>query len=134
LLEFLLKFILYFSLAHPNLHAFITHCGQNSITESAIAGIPIIGIPLFADQFYNADIAQKRGLGIQIDVNDLSGPNAENILVEAIRSVRGFLLAEFKELQIPDSLPTKIPTKRQNNIQKIKINSIQPNRKTCKMG
>uniref|UniRef100_A0A915N2Z5 glucuronosyltransferase n=1 Tax=Meloidogyne javanica TaxID=6303 RepID=A0A915N2Z5_MELJA len=74
-------------LAHPNLHAFITHCGQNSITESAIAGIPIIGIPLFADQFYNADIAQKRGLGIQIDVNDLSGPNAENILVEAIRSI-----------------------------------------------
>uniref|UniRef100_A0A914MFY3 glucuronosyltransferase n=1 Tax=Meloidogyne incognita TaxID=6306 RepID=A0A914MFY3_MELIC len=74
-------------LAHPNLRAFITHCGQNSITESAIAGIPILGIPLFADQFYNADIAQKRGLGIQIDVNDLNGPNAENVLVEAIRSI-----------------------------------------------
>uniref|UniRef100_A0A915MBG7 UDP-glucuronosyltransferase n=1 Tax=Meloidogyne javanica TaxID=6303 RepID=A0A915MBG7_MELJA len=74
-------------LAHPNLRAFISHCGQNSLTESVIAGVPVIGLPLFADQFYNADVAQKLGFGLQIDVNDLNGPNAEIILAETIEKV-----------------------------------------------
>uniref|UniRef100_A0A1I8BEM4 glucuronosyltransferase n=1 Tax=Meloidogyne hapla TaxID=6305 RepID=A0A1I8BEM4_MELHA len=72
---------------HPNLRAFISHCGQNSLTESARAGVPIIAIPLFGDQFYNADLAEKLSLGLQIDVNELSGPDAEHILVEAIERI-----------------------------------------------
>uniref|UniRef100_A0A914MXP8 glucuronosyltransferase n=1 Tax=Meloidogyne incognita TaxID=6306 RepID=A0A914MXP8_MELIC len=75
-------------LTHPNLRAFISHCGQNSLTESVTAGVPVIGLPLFADQFYNADVAQKLGFGLQIDVNDLNGPNAESILTETIE--KGF--------------------------------------------
>ncbi|KAF7634163.1 UDPGT domain-containing protein [Meloidogyne graminicola] len=74
-------------LAHPNLKAFITHCGQNSLTEAARAGIAIIGIPLFGDQYYNADVAEKHGMGLQIDINQLNGVNAENILVEAIQRI-----------------------------------------------
>ncbi|CAK5119800.1 unnamed protein product [Meloidogyne enterolobii] len=74
-------------LVHPNLKAFITHCGQNSLTESVYAGVPIIGIPLFGDQFYNADVAVTHGIGLQIDVNELNGPNAENILFEAIERI-----------------------------------------------
>jgi len=57
------------------------------LTESVIAGVPVIGLPLFADQFYNADVAQKLGFGLQIDVNDLNGPNAEIILAETIEKV-----------------------------------------------
>ncbi|KAF7640207.1 UDPGT domain-containing protein [Meloidogyne graminicola] len=74
-------------LAHPNLKAFITHCGQNSLIESVRANVPIIGLPLFGDQFYNADVAQSRGIGIQIDVNELNGPKGENILFEAIKKI-----------------------------------------------
>uniref|UniRef100_A0A1I8BC99 UDP-glucuronosyltransferase n=1 Tax=Meloidogyne hapla TaxID=6305 RepID=A0A1I8BC99_MELHA len=74
-------------LAHPNLKAFITHCGQNSLTESVHAGVPIIGIPLFGDQFYNADVAFTHRIGLQIDVNELNGQNGENILFEAIERI-----------------------------------------------
>ncbi|KAL7076530.1 hypothetical protein ACQ4LE_004820 [Meloidogyne hapla] len=74
-------------LAHPNLKAFITHCGQNSLTESFRAGVPVIGLPLFADQFYNADLAQKHGIGLQIPVNELNGANAENLLIETIERI-----------------------------------------------
>jgi len=70
------------------LKAFITHCGQNSLTESVYAGVPIIGLPLFGDQFYNADVAVTHGIGLQIDVNELNGPNAENILFEALERVK----------------------------------------------
>jgi hypothetical protein len=73
------------------LKAFITHCGQNSLTESARAGVPVIGIPLFGDQFYNAYVAEERGIGIQIEVNDLNGPNAEKLFIGAIDKVSYFI-------------------------------------------
>ena len=74
-------------LEHPNTRAFITHCGQNSLTESARAGVPIIGIPLFGDQFYNCIVGETRGLGVQVDISHLKGGNGENVLVESLEKV-----------------------------------------------
>jgi polyene glycosyltransferase len=37
-------------LRHPNTRAFVCHCGVNSVHEAVICGVPIVGIPLFADQ------------------------------------------------------------------------------------
>uniref|UniRef100_A0A0R3RPI1 glucuronosyltransferase n=1 Tax=Elaeophora elaphi TaxID=1147741 RepID=A0A0R3RPI1_9BILA len=52
---------------HPNLRAFITHCGLNSLIESVWAGVPIICIPLFGDQLRNAKIVEKWGIGISLN-------------------------------------------------------------------
>ncbi|CAH0596438.1 unnamed protein product [Chrysodeixis includens] len=50
-------------LAHPNLVLFITHGGLLSITETIHHGVPVISIPVFADQFQNAKRAEVQGFG-----------------------------------------------------------------------
>eukprot|EP01062_Namystynia_karyoxenos_P077716 TRINITY_DN7874_c0_g1_i1.p1 TRINITY_DN7874_c0_g1~~TRINITY_DN7874_c0_g1_i1.p1 ORF type:complete len:579 (+),score=137.77 TRINITY_DN7874_c0_g1_i1:76-1737(+) len=37
-------------LADPRLRVFVTHCGDTSVAEALAVGVPLVGIPLFADQ------------------------------------------------------------------------------------
>ncbi|XP_072933227.1 UDP-glucosyltransferase 2-like [Epargyreus clarus] len=53
-------------LAHPNCVLFITHGGLLSITEAVHFGVPIIGIPVFFDQYNNIDRAAKKGFGKKV--------------------------------------------------------------------
>ena len=62
---------------HPNMRAFVSHGGLNSITESVHAGVPIICVPLFGDQMRNAKMVEKRGVGIILDKTKL---DAETVL------------------------------------------------------
>ncbi|GMT12874.1 hypothetical protein PFISCL1PPCAC_4171 [Pristionchus fissidentatus] len=55
------------------LSAFITHCGQGSTTEAIDAGMPLIVIPVLADQQRNAHQIERIGVGLRLDKNDLSG-------------------------------------------------------------
>ena len=54
-------------LAHKNIKAFVSHVGHNSLYESAYHGVPVVGVPLFSDQFPNAKKAEQFGLGIVVD-------------------------------------------------------------------
>lgn len=35
--------------------------------EAILAGVPLIGIPIFGDQFQNVKISQENGFGIESD-------------------------------------------------------------------
>ncbi|KAH7726095.1 Protein UGT-54 [Aphelenchoides avenae] len=59
-------------LAHPKTRAFITHCGMNSLNEAATHGVPVIAVPLFSDQLFNAATAIKRRTGVYLDVRQLT--------------------------------------------------------------
>ncbi|XP_075223896.1 uncharacterized protein LOC142325751 [Lycorma delicatula] len=54
-------------LAHPNCIAFITHGGLLSQQEAVYFGVPLIGIPFFADQYWNIIRASYRGFAVYLD-------------------------------------------------------------------
>ncbi|KAJ0172130.1 hypothetical protein K1T71_012103 [Dendrolimus kikuchii] len=58
-------------LANPNLKFFITHGGLLSSTEAIHFGVPVIGIPIYFDQFVNVNKAVAAGysLKVRLDFN-----------------------------------------------------------------
>ncbi|XP_068619915.1 UDP-glucosyltransferase 2-like [Battus philenor] len=54
-------------LAHPNCILFITQGGVLSTTEALHFGVPIIGVPILADQFTNIERAVEKGFAIKVD-------------------------------------------------------------------
>uniref|UniRef100_A0AC34FI16 Glucuronosyltransferase n=1 Tax=Panagrolaimus sp. ES5 TaxID=591445 RepID=A0AC34FI16_9BILA len=59
-------------LDHPKLLAFISHGGMNSVMEGSTKGIPLICIPIFADQARNSMLLVRRGTAIKIDKTEIS--------------------------------------------------------------
>jgi len=60
-------------LAHPNVRAFVSHCGINSVHESLAAGTPIVGIPMLADQRDMAARVADAGVGVWMDKSRFRG-------------------------------------------------------------
>ncbi|XP_013413417.1 UDP-glucuronosyltransferase 2B37-like [Lingula anatina] len=62
-------------LGHPNTKLFITHAGNNGQMEALYHGVPMISIPLFGDQDYNAARAEQKGIAITMDAAFLKSEN-----------------------------------------------------------
>lgn len=54
-------------LSHESVSAFLSHCGWNSMVEALTRGVPILGWPLAAEQFYNAKFLEEE-LGVCVEV------------------------------------------------------------------
>ena len=62
---------------------FITHGGLLSTQEAVARGIPVVNIPVFADQYLNANRAVLAGYGLRLDFQNLT----EEYLTQAINEV-----------------------------------------------
>jgi glucuronosyltransferase len=67
-------------LAHKNIKVFMTHGGLLSLTEAANQGVPVIVFPLFADQDYNANIVEKVGRGVKVEITEVTIQILKNAL------------------------------------------------------
>ncbi len=54
---------------HPKTRAFITHGGANGIYEAIYHGVPMVGIPMFADQPDNLVHVKAKGAAVTVDFN-----------------------------------------------------------------
>jgi len=70
-------------LDHKKLLAFISHGGMNSVIESASKGVPMICIPIFADQPHNAKMLEVKETAVMVDKNEISKDN----IVTAIKKI-----------------------------------------------
>lgn len=74
--------------AHPNCVLFITHGGLLSTTEAIHYAVPIIGIPVFGDQFNNVNRAVKKGFGKLVKLSYAMADDLENAIHEIITDTR----------------------------------------------
>ncbi|EDW15710.1 UDP-glycosyltransferase UGT5 [Drosophila mojavensis] len=59
-------------LAHPNVRLLINHGGMLSVLEAAHFGKPVLGLPVFFDQFRNMECLRQRGVGELLDINTMT--------------------------------------------------------------
>nr|QPA18394.1 UDP-gluconosyltransferase [Trialeurodes vaporariorum] len=67
-------------LVHPNLRLFVTHGGYNSLIEVTHAGVPIIGMPVFADQPRNIRFYESSGIGKGLEIDTFTSDDLYNTI------------------------------------------------------
>lgn len=80
-------FLLCFS-AHPNCILFITHGGLLSAIETIHYGVPIIGIPVYGDQFMNVNRAVDKGFAKVISLDHDTPAQLKAAIDDLLRNPR----------------------------------------------
>ncbi|XP_025291538.2 UDP-glucuronosyltransferase 2A2 isoform X4 [Canis lupus dingo] len=70
-------------LGHPKTKAFITHGGTNGIYEAIYHGVPMVGVPMFADQPDNIAHMKAKGAAVEVNINTMTSAD----LLHALRTV-----------------------------------------------
>lgn len=81
-----------FVLGHPSVRLFFTHGGQLSIIEAIKFGMPVVGMPLYADQISNIKMAQEDGIGVYLDYDSLTYESVFKALQTVLSNSRYCLL------------------------------------------
>lgn len=63
--------------------AFLSHAGMGSTTEALYFGVPIVAMPVVGDQPSNAAAIEESGIGVQLQIEDLTKEN----LIAAFKTV-----------------------------------------------
>lgn len=73
-------------LAHPKIKLFVTQGGHQSIEEAVDRAVPMIVIPFFVDQFPNSRRVTNKGIGISLDLNEMTADKFKQNILEVIEN------------------------------------------------
>ena len=68
---------------HPKTKLFITHGGMLGNQEATYHGVPMVGFPIGADQYYNLGKVASDGVGVTLEWNNFTADS----LVAAVKRV-----------------------------------------------
>ncbi|CAG9786685.1 unnamed protein product [Diatraea saccharalis] len=71
-------------LSHPNIKVFISHGGLIGTQEAIFHGVPIIGVPIYSDQYNNLLQVQNFGFGKILRFDDINEQNLRNKLIDVL--------------------------------------------------
>ncbi|XP_063233579.1 UDP-glycosyltransferase UGT5-like [Bacillus rossius redtenbacheri] len=75
-------------LRHPKVKAFIMQGGLQSIEEAIHSGVPLIAIPFFSDQDYNTKRIVEKGIGLKLDISEVSKEKIQHALETVLEDNR----------------------------------------------
>ncbi|EZA49786.1 UDP-glucuronosyltransferase 2C1 [Ooceraea biroi] len=67
-------------LNHPNIRAFITHGGMMGTIEAIAYGVPMIGMPLYLDQYNNINANVAKNVAVKLDVYKITEKDMDTAL------------------------------------------------------
>ncbi|XP_011192501.1 UDP-glycosyltransferase UGT5 [Zeugodacus cucurbitae] len=73
-------------LAHPNLKLFITHAGKGGMVEATYHSVPMVAMPVFAEQPTNAAKIVSSGYGLQVDIINLKENEFRDAILEVLHN------------------------------------------------
>lgn len=75
-------------LAHHGVKAFLTHAGSHGLYEALCHGVPMVMLPLGGDQTDNAYRLAARGVGVVLDINEITVESLLQAINEVINTTR----------------------------------------------
>ncbi|CAN9501851.1 unnamed protein product [Ophioblennius macclurei] len=73
-------------LGHPQIKLFVAHGGTNGVQEAIYHGVPVLGIPLFFDQYDNLLRLRDRGAAKIIELADLNAESFRQGIQEVLHT------------------------------------------------
>ncbi|EFN81910.1 UDP-glucuronosyltransferase 2C1 [Harpegnathos saltator] len=89
-------------LRHHNTRVFISHGGLMGSLEAFYHGVPVIGIPLFADQYRNINVFIHKGMGVKLRYEDLSEKTMDAALNTVLNNPNYMEVAKREALHFKD--------------------------------
>lgn len=71
-------------LAHPNVRLFITHGGNLGTIEGLYEGVPMLGLPMYADQQMNIGRASSKGYAMAMKRDEITETQLEKAIMELL--------------------------------------------------
>ncbi|KAK4873154.1 hypothetical protein RN001_015183 [Aquatica leii] len=81
-------------LRHKNCKLFVMQSGSHSLIESIYNEIPVVGLPIYLDQFTNSEKIEKLGIGLQVDYKTLNAKLFRKKILEVSQNLSSKM--EFK--------------------------------------